>query len=136
MLKRLTALFAILVLLLPSSLAAVVLSQAQPCMDQGTSASCCSGCCCTHSELDQEEQAPVLQRECCCEFQAPVTPQEEPVQARCGTEQELGVIAYFLHREGLAFLNSGYPTATPSLLKAPPRAPPQPLFLYFERFLI
>jgi hypothetical protein len=136
MLKRLTALFAILVLLLPSSLAAVVLSQAQPCMSQDTSSSCCSGCCCSHSEQDQDEQGPLLESECCCEFQAPSAPQEQPAQARYSAEQNLGIAAYLPYDKGFTLLDHGYPSAPPALVKAPPRAPPQPLFLYFQSFLI
>jgi hypothetical protein len=131
MLKRLTVLFAIVVLLLPSGLAAVMWSNPEYCMGPGTMPDCC----CTHDQ-DPAEQGPTLSRECCCEFEAPQPLPDDPEPAwlvegggdldwllTCPQEQPLPFCA-------------DTPLSCELRIQGPPRAPPRPLFLRFQSFLI
>ena len=131
MLKRLTALFAIVVLLLPSSLAAVVWSNPEFCVGPGSMPNCC----CTHDE-DAADQGQSLSPECCCEFEAPQPLPDDPEPARLAEiDVDLDWLLTNLQEQLLPF-DSDAPFTCELRIQGPPRAPPRPLFLRFQSFLI
>lgn len=132
MLTRITALFAILTLLLPSSLAAMAWSQPEFCLSQGNMPNCC----CTHDQDATDQQGPSLSRGCCCEFEAPQSLPETPEPSRLANS---GIDLDWLTacpQEQLLPSYSPAPLQTELREQGPPRAPPRPLFLVFQSFLI
>jgi|FLOH01.1.fsa_nt_gi hypothetical protein len=134
MLKRLSALFAIVVLLLPSSLAAAVFSSIPLCSGQSAHC-CCTQCCCTHDDA-AAPQGPALSRGCCCALKAPQVPSEPPSPTRILSDSTSEALLYACSEASLFTFEVNAPAALPMRPKAPPRAPPQPLFLIFQSFLI
>lgn len=129
MLKRLTALFAILVLLLPGSLAAVAFSGSDGCMGKGVSA----GCCCAPS-AESNIPGPRMQRSCCCKFEAPLSlpsvPDQERVESNVGFE--VGFVAF---AETMSLLPASVQLVRAPRCLAQLRGPPTDLFLKYSRFL-
>jgi len=129
MLKRLSALFAIVALLFPSSLAAAVFSSIPVCSGQS------AHCCCTHDDA-AAAQGPSLSRGCCCALEAPQVPSEPPSPTRILSDSTSEGLLYACSEASIFTFEVSAPTVLPMRAKAPPRAPPQPLFLSFQSFLI
>lgn len=123
--------FSILLLLLPSSLGAVMASQelgAQ--MEIMASMSCCCG----HDEAPEKSSGPVFSRACCCDVDLPRTPssQEGPLRFAADENSNAGFVASESSHE-----QPSVPAlqAEERIRPGAPRAPPRPLFLSFQSFL-
>lgn len=122
----------VVILLVPSSLGAVV-AVAEQCQTLASKAEV--SCCCTHEEPSRES-GPYLERSCCCEVKTPPAPMQEPILPRDLAEgaPDYGVAPFLEHVE------KDYEPGACSLqlprFRGPPRAPPRPLFLQHQRFLI
>jgi hypothetical protein len=129
MLKRLTALFAILVLLLPGSLAAVVFDSTEVCMGKGVTA----GCCCEPA-AETTVPGPIFKRGCCCTFDAPVSLPSTPDPERSESQVDFD-INFACAQE----ISSIQPVLAQLVVSPRPmprlRAPPTALFLKYSRFL-
>jgi hypothetical protein len=129
MLKRLTALFAILVLLLPGSLAAVALDSTEVCLGAGLT----PGCCCRPHGTSRLP-GPHLQRGCCCSFDAPTPMPDTPDQERAETGTDVDpnpAVAV----ASISFQPVHVAEAAPPRFAVHLRAPPAALFLKYSRFL-
>lgn len=129
--RILPALFAILLLLLPSSLSAVMASQ-ELSAQMETMAS--MSCCCEHNEAPVKPSGPVLSRSCCCDVDLPSTPssQEEPIRIASSEKSETD----FPANEACQLLpNAAILNSKDRCQPGAPRAPPRPLYLSFQSFL-
>jgi hypothetical protein len=129
MLKRLTALFAILVLLLPGSLAAVAFSGSGGCAGNRAAPSCCCA-----PARESNVPGPHMQRTCCCKFDAPLSLPSVPDQERVesGVDFEVSLLA---PTEAASLLPVSVPLMRAPRFMAQLRGPPTDLFLKYSRFL-
>jgi len=130
--RTFVSLLLVVILLVPSSLGAVVFAVEQ-CQTQAAKAEV--SCCCAHEEPPQES-GPYLERSCCCEVKTPPAPMQDPILPRDLAEgsPDYGVIPF------VEYLDKDYEPEACSLqlprFRGPPRAPPRPLFQQHQRFLI
>ena len=130
--RTLPALFAMLLLLLPSSLGAVMASQ-ELCAQMEAMAE--MSCCCAHDEAPKETQGPFVARTCCCDVKVPLESKSpwEPIRIAAEENSPTGSVAI---ETTLAFFLAPQPTNSFYWISpGPPRAPPRPLFLSFQSFL-
>lgn len=129
--RILPAFFAIVLLLLPSSLSAVMAAQElEMQMDLMANMSCC----CEHDTAPIKSSGPAFSRTCCCDVDLPATPssQEDPVRFASGEKPDIDfewcVTSALLPK---SVVQKSEERCQPGA----PRAPPRPLYLSFQSFL-
>lgn len=128
---RLTALLAIVLLLLPSSLGAAV----HVAKDCSTLAEQVASCCCEHLE-PQKNLGPFLDAGCCCEVDVPLEPLQRQEIPRVNSTSEVPTPPAAT-ATGISLPTAGNVDSGIVLVpRGPSRAPPGSILVRFQRFLI
>lgn len=131
---RFASVFAIVLLLLPSSLGALV-RVVEDCSSMAMPSPEAASCCCEHDAPDAG-LGPFLSKGCCCEFDAPLEPLHRQEQPRA---IESGEPLPQFGRTAVAVQIPDYhdPNCVLFVVEyGPPRAPPGSILVRFQRFLI
>ncbi|MDA0667171.1 MAG: hypothetical protein O3A95_05550 [Planctomycetota bacterium] len=131
--RSLPALIAIVLLLLPSSLGAVVAAQ-ETCAKMAAMAE--MSCCCEHQAEAPADLGPSISRTCCCAYDLPVAPAPLQEGVRMHKEGKSDTSLFESHFAVFSFPNLPLLTSVQQAAPGPPRAPPRPLYLSFQSFLI
>ncbi|MHC4824602.1 MAG: hypothetical protein ACYTEP_11390 [Planctomycetota bacterium] len=121
-------LLAILLLLLPSSAAALV--SVRTCAELQAMES--MSCCCDHPE-SEAPALPSISKDCCCEWKSPL---QVPSPPPFVVDGQTSVCFAAEPQETLRVPRKTNVSGSGWLPNAPPRAPPRPLFLQYSSFLI
>jgi len=131
--RALPSLLAILLLLLPSGLSAALAAEAS-CAAMEALAE--MSCCCSEHSAPTEENGPAFSSECCCELNSPLAPPSNQEGARFAPEEKTSSTLQVCPFEEITFFCSSCSRVNEAVSVGPPRAPPRPLYLSFQSFLI